>query len=70
MYRRKGLCCKLLEYLKNNIDKKYKQVLAVDSINKKAIYCYEKNNLKKIIERNVTNKILKTNKYSEVFKEY
>ena len=46
MYRRKGLCCKLLEYLKNNIDKKYKQVLAVDSINKKAIYCYEKNNYK------------------------
>jgi len=69
-YRKKGLCSKLLNYLNNNIEKTYKQALVVDSINKKAIICYEKNNFEKIIERNENSKIIKTNKYSENFTEY
>jgi len=69
-YRNKRLCSKLFDYLNKNIKKTYKQALAVDNINKKAIKCYEKNNFKKIIERNVNNKIINTKKYSEKFKEF
>lgn len=69
-YRGKKILDKLFAYFENINKKKYKIILAVDKSNTIAIKAYERNNFRKIMKRKVTNKLIKTNTYSEYFVEY